>query len=333
MLDQIVDMVAGQGPEAAVRAVVEIVLLAYLIYQLFRELRGGRAVTMAVGVLLLVAAYLAAGWIGFTAIQGLLGTLAPYFALTMIIVFQEEIRSTLRELALHFVPGSRKTTKEFFELEDVVFAMTQLSQSKVGALIVVEAETGLRTFVQSGVVLEARLSSDLLISIFQRSSPLHDGGVILRNGKIAAAACFLPLTTSPGLAATLGTRHRAAIGISEESDALALVVSETDGRISIASGGAIERGVSLDRLRLRLIERLGPVVAPPRGQPVDLAPEDLDEPEKFDEPEPPTQQRESRPPESRQPEPTSPEPVRSEASEPAQPSSAVPPSGETRPAL
>ena len=272
MLEQLIDMVAGQGPEAALRAVVEIALLAYLIYQLFRELRGGRAVTMAVGVLLLVGAYLAAGWIGFTAIQGLLGTLAPYFALTMIIVFQEEIRSTLRELALHFVPASRKTTKEFFELEDVVFAMTQLSQSKVGALIIVEAETGLRTFIQSGVVLEARLSSDLLISIFQRSSPLHDGGVILREGRIAAAACFLPLTTSPGLAATLGTRHRAAIGISEESDALALVVSETDGRISIASGGAIERGVSLDRLRLRLIERLGPVVAPPRGKTLEAHP-------------------------------------------------------------
>jgi len=279
MLEQLIDMVAGQGPEAALRAVVEIALLAYLIYQLFRELRGGRAVTMAVGVLLLVGAYLAAGWIGFTAIQGLLGTLAPYFALTMIVVFQEEIRSTLRELALHFVPASRKTTKEFFELEDVVFAMTQLSQSKVGALIIVEAETGLRTFIQSGVVLEARLSSDLLISIFQRSSPLHDGGVILREGRIAAAACFLPLTTSPGLAATLGTRHRAAIGISEESDALALVVSETDGRISIASGGAIERGVSLDRLRLRLIERLGPVVAPPRGKTLDTQPPQESPPE------------------------------------------------------
>jgi len=273
------DMVVGQGPEPALRAAVEIALLAYLIYQLFRELRGGRAVTMAVGVLLLVGAYLAAGWLGFTAIQGLLGTLAPYFALTMIIVFQEEIRSTLRELALHFVPGSRKTTKEFFELEDVVFAMTQLSQSKVGALIVVEAETGLRTFIQSGVVLEARLSSDLLISIFQRTSPLHDGGVILREGRIAAAACFLPLTTSPGLAATLGTRHRAAIGISEESDALALVVSETDGRISIASGGEIERGVSIDRLRLRLIERLGPVVAPPRGKSLDPDPEPAVDPE------------------------------------------------------
>ena len=268
MLEQLIDLAFGQGPLATVRALAEIALLAYLVYQLFKELRGGRAVPMAVGILILIGGYWLAGRAGFTVIEDLLGAFAPYLALVLVVVFQDEIRSTLRELALRFVPAGRKTAKVYFELEDVVFAMSQLSASRVGALIVIERETGLRTFIQSGVALEARLSSDLLVSIFQRSSPLHDGGVIVREGRIAAAACFLPLTTSPGLAATLGTRHRAAIGVSEESDALALVVSETDGRISIASQGAIERGVTVDRLRLRMIERLGPVVSPPKGKPI-----------------------------------------------------------------
>jgi diadenylate cyclase len=132
-------------------------------------------------------------------------------------------------------------------------------------LIVVERETCLRTFIQSGVSLDARLSSDLLTSVFQRTSPLHDGAVIIQGEKVAAAACFLPLTTNPGLISSLGTRHRAAIGITEESDSLAIVISETDGRISIAAAGTIELGVTIDRLRMKLIQYFGPVVAPPRG--------------------------------------------------------------------
>lgn len=268
MFEPLIDLVVGQGGWAAFRALFEIALLSYFIYQLFRELRGGQAVPVAIGALLLFGAYHAAGLVGLTTIETLLASLAPYIGLALIILFQAEIRALLRELTLRFVPGRRKRTTVFYELEDVVYAMTQLTQTKTGALIVIERETGLRTYVQSGVALDARLSSDLLVSIFQRSSPLHDGGVILRDGRIAAAACFLPLTTSPGLAATLGTRHRAAIGVSEESDALVLVVSETDGRISIAFNGHIERGVSLDRVRLRMIEQLGPVVSPPKGAPV-----------------------------------------------------------------
>lgn len=272
MFEPLIDLVVGQGGWAVFRAVFEIALLAYFLYQLFRELRGGQAVPVAIGALLLFGAYYAAGLVGLTTIETLLAALAPYIGLALIILFQAEIRALLREIALRFVPGRKKKEAVFYELEDVVYAINQLTQTKTGALIVIERETGLRTFVQSGVALDARLSSDLLVSIFQRTSPLHDGGVILRNGRIAAAACFLPLTTSPGLVATLGTRHRAAIGVSEESDALVLVVSETDGRISIAFNGQIERGVSIDRLRLRMIEQLGPVVSPPKGTPTPLHP-------------------------------------------------------------
>lgn len=251
--------------------VVEIAVLAYLIYQLMRVMRGSRAVPVLFGSLLVVGIYYAAGFLGFNSIQNILAALTPYAAIALIVIFQTEIRGALRELALRFVPSGRGRSSDY-EYEDVVFSIGHLVATQTGALIVLERETGLKTFIQSGVMLEARLSADLLTSIFQRSAPLHDGGVIIQKGRIAAAACFLPLSTNPGLVSTLGTRHRAAIGVTEESDCVALVVSETDGAISVAFGGKIERGVSMDRLRALMIQYLGPVVFPPSagGQEFDL---------------------------------------------------------------
>lgn len=248
---------------------VEIAVLAYLIYQLIRVMRGSRAVPVLFGALLMVGLYYLTGFVGFHSIQNILAALTPYAAIALIVIFQIEIRGALREMALRFVPKGRGR-KNDYEYEDVMFAIAQLAATETGALIVIERETGLKTFIQSGVALDARLSADLLSSIFQRSAPLHDGGVIIQKGRIAAAACFLPLTTNPGLVSTLGTRHRAAIGVTEESDCVALVVSETDGKISIAFGGNIERGVSLDHMRMRLIQYLGPVVFPPKSDSEEL---------------------------------------------------------------
>ncbi len=257
------------GAAEILRAVAEIVVLAYLIYQLIRVMRGSRAVPVLFGALIVVGLYYAAGFVGFNSIQNILASLTPYAAIALIVIFQIEIRGALREMALRFVPSGRRRKMDY-EYEDVMFSIGQLSATETGALIVIEREAGLKTFVQSGVALDARLSADLLSSIFQRSAPLHDGGVIIQKGRIAAAACFLPLTTNPGLVSTLGTRHRAAIGVTEESDCVALVVSETDGGISIAVGGNIERGISLDLLRLRMIHYLGPVVFPPQAGSEDL---------------------------------------------------------------
>ncbi len=256
-------LVSG-GPVAWLKAFVEILLLAYLLYSLLHSVRGTRAAPVLVGVLMVTGLYVVAGFLGLSTIRTVIGSVAPYAPIALIIIFQAEIRRALRHLALEFAPKKRPSGAIHYEYEDVIFAATQLSQSKVGALIVIERETGLRTFIQSGVALDARLSSDLLASVFQRTSPLHDGAVIIQGEKVAAAACFLPLTTNPGLISSLGTRHRAAIGITEESDSLAIVISETDGRISIATAGTIEVGVSIDRLRMKLIQYFGPVVAPPR---------------------------------------------------------------------
>ena len=272
MLTDVIQGVLERGPWGAFVALVDVAALAYLIYHLMKALRGTRAAPAFFGVSLVALMYVAAGWLGLTTLHYVLGVVAPYTPIALLILFPSEIRSMLRGMALH-IASLFRTTKTKHEYEDIVFAIGQLSAGRVGALIVIERETGLKTFVQSGVALDARLSSDLLVSIFQRSTPLHDGGVIIQKQKIAAAACFLPLTTNPGLVSTLGTRHRAAIGVTEESDALALAVSETDGRISIAAGGDIQRGVSTDRLRLEMVRLMGPVVSAPRGEPVQLASE------------------------------------------------------------
>ena len=262
----VLDSILGGGLMGLVLAAAEILLLSYLIYLVLLVFRGTRAAPVVLGFGLLAGIYYVSGRLGFATLHWLLGALTPYVIIALIVIFQTEIRRTLRQLALHWLPSRRSAKVERHEYEDVIFAVSTLSQEKVGALIALERETGLRTFVQSGVSLDARLSPDVLVSIFQRTSPLHDGAVIIQRGKIAAAACFLPLTTNPGLMSSLGSRHRAAIGITEESDCLTIAVAEMTGRISIAAGGNIELGVSLDRLRQRLIQHFGPVVPASRGK-------------------------------------------------------------------
>lgn len=263
---------ADADPLSAGLAAFEILVLAFFFYQIIRVMRGSRAAPIGIGLAIAAGAYFLSARLGLRTIHAALDVFAPYFVVGVIVIFQNEIRVALRDLALQLLPGRKAARKVHYQYEDVVFAIQQLAAKRVGALIVIERETGLKPFVQSGVALDARLSSDFLVSIFQRASPLHDGGVIIQQGRVAAAACFLPLTTNPGLVATLGTRHRAAIGVTEESDAIALVVSETDGKISVAFGGDIERGVSVDRLRLRMNQYLGPVVSPPRTMAPDVVP-------------------------------------------------------------
>ena len=246
----------------ALRALIEIPLLTYLGYRVILVIRGTRAAPVALGVVLLGLLYLVSGLLGLETIRWALGGIAPYGILVIIVIFQPEIRTVLRQLTLHLVPSRRLRGVRKDEYEDIIFAVRQLSLTRTGALIVLERDTGLRTFIQSGVALDARLSSDLLLSIFERKSPLHDGAVIIQRRRIAAAACFLPLTTNPGVISSLGTRHRAAIGITEESDCVTIVVSET-GRVSAARGGNIELDASLDRLRELLFEYFGPVVSRP----------------------------------------------------------------------
>jgi diadenylate cyclase len=188
-------------------------------------------------------------------LRTILATLAPYTAFGLIVMFQSEIRRLLARIGQRRVLafGTRLHRRE--TVEEILLAVQQLSSQKVGALIVLEREVGLRTFVESGVALDAAVSRDLLLSIFYPGSAMHDGAVIIQGDRVSAAACFLPLTMNPELMRFLGTRHRAGIGITEETDCISVIVSEETGRISIAARNEIEYDVTLERVEQRLTQR------------------------------------------------------------------------------
>ena len=231
-------------PELTVTAVIDILVVAFLVYQALMVVRGTRAGHILIGILIMVVLYGVAVWAGLEALRSLLSFIVPYLGLAIIVLFQSEIRRTLARLGRKrwFIWGVDFWKPE--SVNEILLAIDDLAATKTGALIVLERDIGLRTFIESGVRLEARISRDLLLSIFQTGLPLHDGAVIIQKDRIAAAACFLPLTTNPALSRTLGTRHRAAIGVTEETDCLSLVVSEETGRISIAAFGELVQGLS-----------------------------------------------------------------------------------------
>ena len=169
--------------------------------------------------------------------------MAPYTAIALIVMFQAEIRRMLARIGRVRWLGLGGQLERREVVDDILLAVRQMAEEKTGALIVIERDIGLRTFIESGVALDARVSRDLLCAIFHPGGAMHDGAVIVQGDRVAAAACFLPLTTNPTLSRRLGTRHRAAIGVTEDTDALAVVVSEETGQISVASRGDLEANV------------------------------------------------------------------------------------------
>jgi diadenylate cyclase len=230
---------------------LDILLVALLIYQVLMMIRGTRAVPMLVGLTVLAILFYFARVGELTTLNWVVSRVLPYVVFALIVVFQSEIRHVLADLGrrLTFLGGSGTEGDAY---DDIVLAANLFSQHQTGALIVIEREIGLRTHIESGVPLDARLSYDLLATIFRPSAPLHDGAVIVQKDRIAAAACFLPLSMNPLLSTQLGTRHRAGIGITEETDAIAVICSEETGAISVAVGGRIERDLSVEQLRERL---------------------------------------------------------------------------------
>jgi diadenylate cyclase len=242
-------------PQVSVISIIDILVVALIIYEFLKLIKGTRAMPMLLGVATLALAFWLAHVEELKTVDWLITTLLPYAIFALIVVFGAEIRHALarlgRKLSSARGPGSGAET-----YDDIVLAANLFSQNQTGALIVIEREIGLRTYIESGVPLDANLTYDLLATIFRPSAPLHDGAVIVQKDRIAAAACFLPLSMNPVLSTQLGTRHRAAIGITEETDAISVVVSEETAAISIAVGGAIERDVTVEYLRERLSELL-----------------------------------------------------------------------------
>ena len=248
-------------PHVSIVTVIDVLLVAVIIYEFLAVIRGTRAALMLIGVAALALGFYFARIGELVTLSWLIGRLLPYTVFALIVIFQGELRQALARLGRKL--SFRSTLASAADAyDDIVLAANLFSQNQTGALIVIEREVGLRTYIESGVPLEARLSYDLLATIFRPSAPLHDGAVIVQKDRIAAAACFLPLSMNPVLSTQLGTRHRAAIGITEETDAIAMVVSEETGAISLAAGGSIERDISVEELRSRLSNLLRRYVPP-----------------------------------------------------------------------
>jgi diadenylate cyclase len=235
-------------PRLAPAAVLDILIVAVLIYEFLMMVRGRRGAQVLLGVGVCVGLYAVAALAGLRLLRTIMDLLLPYTPLALIVIFQSEIRRALIRMGRRRWLGFGGRLQRLESSDEILLALRTLHQHRIGALIVLERDTGVRTFIESGVRLDAHLSRDLLLSIFNPGAALHDGAVIVQRDKIAAAACFLPLSMNPALARSLGTRHRAAIGITEETDCLSIVVSEQTGGISVAAFGELEQNVTLRRV-------------------------------------------------------------------------------------
>ena len=231
---------------------LDILVVAFIIYHVLVFIKGTRAVQMVLGLALIVVFFYFSRWLRLQTVSWILTNILPYFVFVIVVIFQSEIRRALARFgqAPFFTGFSTLNRNELYD--EIILAVNTLASNQTGALIVIERDIGLKTYIESGIAIDAALSYDLLVTVFNPAVPLHDGAVIVQNGRIAAAACFLPLTVKPRLSKELGTRHRAAIGVTEETDAVAIIVSEETAAISFAHDGEIERFLDPDTLRLRL---------------------------------------------------------------------------------
>ena len=232
---------------------LDIALVSFLIYELLLLIRGTRAVQMALTGGFLIGLFFLSRWLGLETVNWVIRNLATYVVFAIIVLFQSDIRRAMA----HF---GRAPLFRYFErvqstdetIEELVVTASSLASRRTGAIIVIERQIGLRNYIEGGIPLDAMVTYDLMASIFLPGSPLHDGAAIIQGDRVAAAACFLPLSVNPKVSRELGTRHRAAIGLTEENDAVAVVVSEETGRISLVLGGDLQRGISPDALRTEL---------------------------------------------------------------------------------
>lgn len=228
--------------------IIDITLMSLILYRLLLIVKGTKAAQMLIGLGILLLASLVSRYLELFTIDWLVQSFWAQIVVAMLVLFQPEIRRALAHMGeaqfLNFA-----SAEGLKSLEEIVRAAVSLSNRKIGALLVIERDTSLKDFVEIGTNLDARVSKELLLSIFHPTSPIHDGAVIIKGNRVAAAGCFLPITLSSDLSKALGTRHRAGIGLTEETDAVAIIVSEETGLISVALGGKIEEKIDMGALR------------------------------------------------------------------------------------
>lgn len=239
--------------------IIDILIVTVLVYQLLLLFRGTRAVQLVTGLGVLFVANILSRFLQLSTLQYILGYIAANIPIALLILFQPELRRTLEQigrggvLVSGFSPAGLAREETIRLVNDVVRAARVLALRKIGALIVLERQTGLADFIETGIRVDAVVTVQLLINLFFPNTPLHDGAVILRGNRVMAAGCLLPLSEHPTLSRTLGTRHRAGLGIAEQTDAVAVIISEETGTISFARGGELLRGLSEEQLKAELL--------------------------------------------------------------------------------
>lgn len=246
----------------SIKEIIDILIVSYVVYKLIMLLRGTRAIQLMKGIFVVVLVWSLSFLFNLNTLQWLMNQMFTYGVMALIIIFQPELRRALERLGRGKLLFSRTTIDEDHELNsrigEIVKAVNNLARRKIGAIIVFERETGLNEYIESGIPLGSQISSELLINLFIPNTPLHDGAVIIRQGQIMAGGCYLPLSENPFISKELGTRHRAAIGMSEVSDAICVTVSEETGHISLIINGQIVRGIKEESLISKLYEGLKP---------------------------------------------------------------------------
>jgi len=243
-------------------AIIDISIVSYVIYKLILLVRETRAWQLIKGILFILVAAKVSDYLGLSSIAFILNHTVSYIAITLVVLFQPELRRGLEQIgrsrfrSLFSFDEEQNKIKTTTVIEEIIKSVTELSKNYVGALIVFERETKIGEIIDSGTKLDSNVVSELLVNIFCPNTPLHDGAVIIRNNRIKAVSCFLPLTENSDLSKDLGTRHRAALGISEVSDSIAVIVSEETGKISFALNGGLTRNLTTDTLRKALNKNL-----------------------------------------------------------------------------
>lgn len=247
--------------EFSIKDIVDILIVSYVIYKLIILLRGTRAIQLLKGIIVVLLTWLVSYWFDLRTLQWMMNQMFTFGVLAIIIIFQPELRRALEQLGRGKL-FSRTSSDEDQDVNErigeVMKAVNYLAKRKIGALLVFERNTGLNEYIESGIRIESMITSELLINIFIPNTPLHDGAVVVRNNQIMAAGCYLPLSENPFISKELGTRHRAAIGMSEHSDAICIVVSEETGQVSLSMNGQIVRDVKEESLISKLFEQLKP---------------------------------------------------------------------------
>lgn len=229
--------------------ILDIILVSFLLYRLLLFIKGTKAVQMLIGIGVLLLASLLSGYTGLYAMDWIIQSFWAQIVIALIVLFQPEIRRALARMGETPFLQSFTSAEELKSLEEIVKASVALANRKIGALIVIERETSLNEFVEIGTSLDARVTREILLSIFHPSSPIHDGAVVIKGNRIVAAGCFLPIMLSSEVDKAMGTRHRAGLGLTEETDAVAIIVSEETGNISMAVGGKLETHIDMGTLR------------------------------------------------------------------------------------